>query len=71
MNTVLEPLLLSSSVARSLGVSKRTLARYIGRGEIRFVSIGRSIRFRSSDVADFVEARVCQNNPRRKGMAGK
>jgi len=48
-------LLTREQVARELGVSPRTVARLVERGELTYVRIGRLARFRPADLAAFVE----------------
>lgn len=52
-------LLWPEEVAEMLGVPVGTLAnwRYLGRGHA-FVKVGRHVRYRWSDVADWIEERV-------------
>ncbi len=47
--------------ARRLGVRSKTLAGFIGRGELPACRFGRLIRIRESDLADFIEA--CRIEP--------
>jgi len=49
------PLLTREQVAEELGVSPRTVARLVERGELACVRIGRLARFRPADLAAFVE----------------
>jgi len=48
-------LLTREQVARELGISPRTVARLVERGELTYVRIGRLARFRPADLAAFVE----------------
>jgi len=48
------PLLRGSDVAALLGISERTLRRLIRAGEIPFVQLGRSVRFRRIDVDHYL-----------------
>jgi excisionase family DNA binding protein len=60
-------LLTREQVAQELGVSPRTVARLVQRGELAYAPIGRLARFRPSDVAAFVErALKIDEDPARK-----
>lgn len=55
----LPTLLTGRQTAEYIGVSEDTLAqdRYLGRG-LPYVQIGRRIRYRATDIADYLESRV-------------
>ena len=42
-------------VAEILNVSTKTISRFIAKGELPFIQIGRNIRIKKSDVFEFVE----------------
>ncbi|HTN32266.1 MAG TPA: helix-turn-helix domain-containing protein [Pseudomonas sp.] len=48
--------------AQALGVSARTLAawRSTGRQDLPFVKVGRLVRYRALDVADWLQSRLSQ-----------
>jgi excisionase family DNA binding protein len=48
-------LLDTSAAAAALGIGRRTLQERMEAREIGFVRIGRAVRFRPEDVADFIE----------------
>jgi len=50
-------LLTTAQVAELLAVSERTVKRLVGRGGLRCVRLGRSLRFDPADVSWFVAAR--------------
>ena len=50
-------LLTTAQVAELLAVSERTVKRLVGRGGLRCVRLGRSLRFDPADVSRFVAAR--------------
>ncbi len=45
-----------SEVAKQLGMSPMAIWRLVYSGRLAFVKIGRSVRLRDEDVADFVRA---------------
>jgi len=51
----LEPLLTTAQVCAALQVSKQTLWRIVGRGELVPVRVSRSPRFRPSDVERYLD----------------
>jgi len=58
-NTMETLLLTEQEAAKILAVSPRTLAtwRSVGRYRLRFVKVGRSVRYRLEDIEDFIERR--------------
>lgn len=50
------PLLTTPEACRRLAVSRATLYRLMSEGRIRPVRIGASVRFKSDDLARFIEA---------------
>ena len=48
------PLLNPKEAARILDISTRTLARMIKRGDIAFVRVGGSLRFKPDDLVAFI-----------------
>ena len=55
----MDELLTPEEVAEYFGTSTRTLAndRYLGKGP-RFIKLGKLVRYRRSDVLDFIDANV-------------
>ncbi|MCG3122063.1 MAG: hypothetical protein GIKADHBN_00439 [Phycisphaerales bacterium] len=54
-----DPLLTPDDVARLLGVSVNTLNAWrVQRRHLAFVSVGRLVRYRASDVQQFINSRV-------------
>ena len=51
-------LLTRQEVAERLGVSSRTVARFVSRGELARVKLGRVARFREADVRALIERSV-------------
>ena len=49
-------LLDTSAAAAALGIGRRTLQEKMETREIGFVRIGRAVRFRPEDIADFIES---------------
>ena len=47
-----------TEAAEPLGVSTKTVRRWIERRELRHYRLGRTIRIRRTDLAAFVEARL-------------
>jgi excisionase family DNA binding protein len=60
-------LLKREEVAEQLGVSPRTVARLVERGNLACVRLGRLARFRPLDVAALVAARLNTEAPERAG----
>lgn len=65
----LEPILTVAEVAQRLGVSERTVRRYIDRGWLAVVDLptegaGRTVRVRAEDVRDFIESRRIEQKER-------
>lgn len=54
----LEKMLTSQEVMEILQISRQALYRYIRMGELRAYKIGKSLKFRQSDLREFVESRV-------------
>jgi len=52
-----EPLVSKKEVAKHLGVQVRTVDNWIGRGYIPYYKVGRSVRFRLSDVQAHLDQR--------------
>lgn len=52
------PLLTIAEVAQALRCSKRTVEHLVSARSIRVVRIGRMVRFRPEDVAQFVERKT-------------
>lgn len=48
-------LLDTTAAAAALGIGRRTLQEKMEAREIGFVRIGRAVRFRPEDIADFIE----------------
>ena len=46
-----------AGAARLLGISPRTLERWAQQGEIPFYRVGRNIRFRPSELAEWIDSR--------------
>lgn len=65
------PLLSEEAAARFLGVTKRTLKqwRQDGRGP-RFVKVGRSVRYRMTDLEAFVESHTFTNTTEARNSSG-
>lgn len=51
----------TTEAGRRLGVTPRTIARFIGNGELRGYRFGRVIRIRESDLDEFIES--CRIEP--------
>lgn len=64
-------LLTASETAQKLGVSQHTLAvwRSSGRYSLRFVKIGGCVRYRYSDILEFIESRVVRHTGELRGAA--
>ena len=59
----LEPLLSVQDVAQKLGVSERTVRRYLDRGWLAVVDLptegtGRTVRVRAEDLREFIESHL-------------
>ncbi len=54
----LEPLLDTLEASAWLKIHPKTLQRMARRGELRAVQVGKLWRFRSSDLADWISARI-------------
>jgi excisionase family DNA binding protein len=55
----MEPLLLGvREAARALAIGQQTLLRLARAGDVPCVRIGRSVRFRPSDLRTWIDARV-------------
>jgi len=52
-----KPVLTTQEVAELLGVSTRTVQRYVHAHELAAIRVGRERRFRASDVISFLEGR--------------
>jgi excisionase family DNA binding protein len=50
------PLFTTQEAAAVLGVGKRTLQELATKRKIAFVKIGRSVRFHTDDLIDFIES---------------
>ena len=59
-NNPLEPLLKAEDVARILSIGLSTVYLLQQRGDIPSIHIGRSIRFRRSDIEDYIERNKSQ-----------
>ena len=54
-------LLTSKAVAEQLNVGIQTLAKWRSEGKgPRYVQLGRSVRYRANDIAEFVERRITE-----------
>ena len=53
-------LLTPEEAAQQLRISPRTLNKWrsVGRGNINFVKIGRCVRYRASDIQDYIERNI-------------
>ncbi|MGV8987775.1 MAG: helix-turn-helix domain-containing protein [Cypionkella sp.] len=60
---VMQPLLLPSEAAGLLQVSEKTLGRLRNAG-LKFVLVGRSIRYRADDLESYIESRTCHSAPK-------
>jgi excisionase family DNA binding protein len=69
MNHTVYPLLNRAQAAAYLGVALRTIDELISKGSLACVRIGRSVRFRESALADFVEANETRVTPKRRRVA--
>lgn len=47
----------SSDVCTYLKISRRTLARITGSGELSFTKVGRKLLFKLSDIEDYLESK--------------
>jgi excisionase family DNA binding protein len=58
--TLEEPLLTEAQAAARLGVRSQTLAvwRMNGRHDLAFVRLGRTVRYRPTDIDAFIESRM-------------
>ena len=56
------PLLNPKEAARILDISTRTLNRLVKRGDIAFVRVGGSLRFKPADLADFINQNRVRGN---------
>lgn len=54
-DSLLEPLLTTSEVARILRCSDKTIWRLIASGKLKAVKTGRCYRFRRHDVSEFIK----------------
>ena len=66
MNTVISsPLLTREQTAEMLGIAPQTLAVWAvsGRYNLPMVKVGRSVRYRLSDIEKFIERRTVGANP--------
>ena len=61
--TALAPLLTPSEAAGILQVSEKTLSRLRTSG-LKFVLVGRSIRYRADDLTQYIESRTCLSSPK-------
>jgi len=59
----MQPLLTPSEAAMLLSVSEKTLGRLRQAG-LKFVLVGRSIRYRADDLETYVESRTCHTAPK-------
>jgi excisionase family DNA binding protein len=59
----LQPLLLPTEAAHLLQVSQKTLSRLRNAG-LKFVLVGRSIRYRADDLESHIESRTCHSAPK-------
>ena len=60
MSDTTEPLLTINEVADATRMSVRTMRRAAQRGDLRAVRFGRSVRVRTSDLADFIDRHIVQ-----------
>lgn len=58
-----QPLLLPTEAAAKLRVSEKTLSR-LRKSGLKFVLVGRSIRYREDDLDAYIEAHTVQEGPR-------
>lgn len=53
------PLIGIAEAARRLGIAPKTLYKWVENGQMPFIRIGRLVRFRTEDLEEWVEGRVC------------
>ena len=54
----MEKLMTAQEVATLLGLKPQTIYTYVMKREIPFIKIGKSLRFRASDLENFIEAKA-------------
>ena len=54
-------LLTRKELANFLGLSTRTISRFIEQGDLRCVKLGHQIRFRESDIEEFLTLNELSN----------
>lgn len=65
--TELAPHLITrEDAAKTLGVGLRTIDRFLQKGEIPFVKMGRSVRIRRAELDRFTSAREIRIDPKRR-----
>jgi excisionase family DNA binding protein len=62
------PLFTTQEAAAVLGVGKRTLQELAATRKIAFIKIGRSVRFHTNDLIDFIESQKIKAQGWKGGM---
>jgi excisionase family DNA binding protein len=64
--TIPSDFLTTAQVARRLGIGKTSIYEWLAKGDIAYHRMGRLIRVRESDVADFIHRNRVEHAPRRR-----
>ena len=56
--------------AQMLGISRRMVFEFRSKGELRYVKLGRLIRYRVSDIQAFLERKRIETNSHASGRPG-
>lgn len=56
-----------SDVAERLGVTVRTINNWIAQNRIAYIKIGRNVRFRPSDVEDYIQRNTIEAETETEG----
>lgn len=71
MSPEVKPVMTKKEAAGYLGLSLATVDRYMKSGDLRFVKLQRSVRFRREDLDAFLAAHVQGGPPARKKAGEK